>query len=197
MPRNAPPLFNLFGVDTLFWDGRVHQNANNTLQTPAGGDLPDGLDSALAAQAMFPVTSRTEMRGDSGDTTVMSEVNERALIADNDLPAQWDALMTRLLNIPGYVALSQSDYPGVATNELGFEHAANAIAAYETDQLASRHSAREKVFLVCCFEPQESPYCHSGKFFRPTLIQLKIKSGLPKQVVRSKPEVLFRKATIP
>jgi cytochrome c peroxidase len=136
VPRNAPPLFNLVGVDTLFWDGRVHQNGN-TIETPAGGALPDGLDSALAAQAMFPVTSRTEMRGNIGDQTVMSETNEIAEIADNDLPAQWDALMTRLLNVPGYAALFQTAYPGVATDDLGFQHAANAIAAFESDQFGT------------------------------------------------------------
>ena len=137
VPRNAPPLFNLFGVDTLFWDGRVHRNPNGTFDTPADGALPAGLDSALAAQAMFPVTSRTEMRGDSGDTTVFSETNELAQIDDNNLAAQWDGLMTRLRNTPGYTPLFQAAYPGVASGDLGFEHAANAIAAFETDQFGT------------------------------------------------------------
>ena len=136
-PRNAPPLFNLFGVDTLFWDGRVHRNANGSFDTPAGAALPEGLDSALAAQAMFPVTSRNEMRGDSGDSTILSETNELALIDDADLPAQWAGLMDRLRNIPGYTSLFQAAYPGVANDELGFEHAANAIAAFETEQFGS------------------------------------------------------------
>ena len=137
--RNAPPLYNLNGVDTMFWDGRVHNN-NGTLETPAGNLLPAGLDSALAAQAMFPVTSRDEMRGQSGDVTVDSQANEVAVIGDGDLVGQWTALMNRLRAIPGYVALFQSAYPGVATNNLGFEHAANAIAAFEIDQFGTLNS---------------------------------------------------------
>ena len=137
--RNAPPLYNLNGVDTMFWDGRVHNN-NGTLETPAGNLLPQGLDSALAAQAMFPVTNRAEMRGQSGDVTVESQANEIAVIDDADLQAQWAALMDRLRAIPGYVALFQSAYPGVATNNLGFEHAANAIAAFEVDQFGTLNS---------------------------------------------------------
>lgn len=139
IPRNAPPLYNLNGVDSMFWDGRVHNN-NGTLETPAGNALPAGLDSALAAQAMFPVTSRDEMRGNVGDTTVDNQVNELAAVADNDLPAQWTAIMDRLRNIPGYVALFQSAYPTVATPNLGFEHAANAIAAFEIDQFGTLDS---------------------------------------------------------
>lgn len=137
VPRNAPPLFNLSAVDTLFWDGRVHRNPDGSFDTPAGANLPTGLDSALAAQALFPLANRTEMRGQSGDLTVMSETNEIAQISDDDLPAVWDAIMARLLAIPGYVALFQSAYPGVATNELGIQHATNAIAVFESSQFGT------------------------------------------------------------
>jgi cytochrome c peroxidase len=176
VPRNAPPLFNLASVDTLFWDGRVHRNNNGTFDTPAGAQLPDGLDSALAAQAMFPVTSRTEMRGDLGDTTVMAEVNEIAALSDTDLQGQWDALMTRLLNIPGYQALFRSAYPGVATNDLGFQHAANAIAAFESDQFGtfdspfdnylrgddSALSEQQKQGALLFYGRARCSTCHSG-----------------------------------
>ena len=137
--RNAPPLYNLNNVDSLFWDGRVHSN-NGTLETPADNLLPPGLESALAAQAMFPVTNRDEMRCQSGDVAVDSQLNEIAAISDADLQSQWTALMDRLRAVPGYVALFQSAYPGVATNNLGFEHAANAIAAFEIDQFGTLNS---------------------------------------------------------
>lgn len=39
--------------------------------------------------------------------------------------------MVRLLAIPGYVDLFHAAYPDVPTENLGFQHAANAIAAYE------------------------------------------------------------------
>src|SRR5690606_5060716 len=63
--RNAIALFNsgAAGLDSLFWDGRVERLPGGGFATPARQFLPDGLDSLLAAQAMFPVTFRDEMRG--------------------------------------------------------------------------------------------------------------------------------------
>lgn len=139
IPRNAPPVYNLGSADTMFWDGRVH-SVGGTLDTPAEAALPNGLDSALAAQAMFPVTSRAEMRGQSGDNDINGQVNELAQVADNDLSGQWEAIMDRLRAIPAYVALFQAAYPQVATQDLGFEHAANAIAAFEEDQFGTFNS---------------------------------------------------------
>ncbi|MDQ7081655.1 MAG: hypothetical protein Q9N34_00620 [Aquificota bacterium] len=50
------------------------------LKTPAGELLPDGLESPLSAQALFPITSRDEMRGREGDTAVDGSPNELASI---------------------------------------------------------------------------------------------------------------------
>ena len=36
--------------------------------TPAGFNLPNNLENVLACQAMFPVTSATEMAGQPGET---------------------------------------------------------------------------------------------------------------------------------
>ncbi len=68
VPRNAPEIFNRGAPQwsTMFWDGRVVEEFDY-FGSPAGDVLPDGLDSALAVQAMFPPTSRDEMRGKSGD----------------------------------------------------------------------------------------------------------------------------------
>jgi cytochrome c peroxidase len=78
VPRNATDLFNRGEFVTLFWDGRVMARQGGTFFAPVGGSesrknlemwtpaafaLPEGLDGALAAQAMFPPTSDTEMRG--------------------------------------------------------------------------------------------------------------------------------------
>jgi cytochrome c peroxidase len=81
----------------------------------------------LAAQAMFPVTSRDEMRGAEGE-------NELAEIPDDDLQGIWSAIMDRLLAIPEYFELFQDAYPNVAPEDFGFEHAANAIGAFESVQ---------------------------------------------------------------
>ncbi len=154
IPRNAPEIFNRGAVEwqTMFWDGRVDTYSED-INSPAGTQLPAGLDNALAVQAMFPVTSRDEMRGRDGDICEVENnetansnpltrewnmlarrvklANEVAMLADEDLPAIWDALMARLLAIPEYADMFQAAYPDTPLSEMGFEHAANAIAAYE------------------------------------------------------------------
>jgi len=134
VPRNANPVYNLgFSEwETLFWDGRIEGNKSDGFENPARDRLPEGLESALAAQAMFPVTSRDEMRGDRGDTDILGQRNELAWIKDTYPERIWEALMARLMNIPAYVELFVAAFPNVPIDELGFQHAANAIAAYET-----------------------------------------------------------------
>lgn len=135
IPRNAPEIFNrgVPGWNTMFWDSRVEFGYDGDLMTPAGNRLPDGLTGVLAAQAMFPPTSRDEMRGLRGDTAVDGTPNELANIIDTNLNGIWNGITDRLLANPEYVALFQAAYPDIPVRELGFEHAANAIAAFETD----------------------------------------------------------------
>lgn len=157
VPRNAPEIFNRGAPQwsTMFWDGRVVEEFDY-FGSPAGDVLPAGLESSLAVQAMFPPTSRDEMRGKSGDIcrpvdgppevqnvfTVteqaadsnsmnVPEVNELALLEDAELTAIWTTLTDRLLAIPKYRELFAEAFPSVPLGELGFQHAANAIAAYE------------------------------------------------------------------
>src|SRR5262245_35257090 len=71
IPRNAPPLFNLAGLNQLFWDGRVSVDAGGNFHTPANAQLTPVMAQvlefgAVSAIGMFPVTSRTEMRGQTG-----------------------------------------------------------------------------------------------------------------------------------
>lgn len=133
IPRNAPDIFNrgMTEWETMFWDGRVAFDEVYDLETPAGDLLPPGLDNALAAQAMFPVTSRDEMRGSIGDLDTIGHTNELGQVDDAELTAIWDGIMVRILDIPAYIDLFSAAYPDTPTAELGFEHAANAIAAFE------------------------------------------------------------------
>jgi cytochrome c peroxidase len=126
IPRNATDVFNRAGMTVMFWDGRVRSHADGTFDSPAGAMLPEGADNALAVQALFPVTSRDEMRGAPGE-------NEVADMADDDFPAIWSALMARLLEIEEYRALFAAAYPDVPEGALGFVHAGNAIAAFEVE----------------------------------------------------------------
>lgn len=133
IPRNAPEFFNrgAEGWRTMFWDGRVSGTADTGFVSPAGDNLPPGLENVVAVQAMFPVTSRDEMRGHTGDVDVLGQPNELALIADDDLPAIWAGIMDRLLQIPEYQSLFTAAYPDMPAEWLRFQHATNAIAAYE------------------------------------------------------------------
>jgi cytochrome c peroxidase len=135
VPRNSPPLFNLGHPEfsALFWDGRVARKADGRFETPAGSQLPSGLTNLLAAQAMIPVTTRLEMRGQPGDVDRFGNPNELAQLDDADFPAIWRALMARLMAIPEYAALFQAAYPEIPADQLGFQHAADAIAAFEID----------------------------------------------------------------
>ncbi len=135
IPRNAPEVFNrgARGWVTQFWDNRILQTVDGVLVTPAGDQLPEGLESVLGAQAMFPVTSRDEMRGSLEDAADPARQNELALFNDGDFRGIWAALMERLLAIEEYRSLFREAY-GVDENrlgELGFQHAAIAIAAFE------------------------------------------------------------------
>ena len=130
VPRNAPALFNLGAreFDTLFHDGRVSpdRHAPSGFASPAGAALPPGLDNLLAVQAMFPVTSGTEMAGQPGENPVADAA------ARGDLPAVWALLAARLQKVDAYVeqfVAAFDDVNGAA--DITFVHAANAIAAFE------------------------------------------------------------------
>lgn len=153
--RNAPPLFNL-GVNemnVMFWDGRVSR-ANDTGilttpeavlngATPARSDITAQLTSALAAQALFPVTSNEEMRGQPGND-IRNAANNQAV---------WAALMARLVGtgngtsggIASYRTLFSAAFPDVANyDNLNFGHAGRAIAAYERQAFLSVGSAFDR-----------------------------------------------------
>jgi cytochrome c peroxidase len=135
VPRNATPVFNLglAGMDVMFWDGRVQGTVETEFASSADDDLPFGLDNAVAVQAMFPVTSRDEMRGQRGNKDVFGERNELASISDHNWQAIWVGLMERILAVPGYQEMFRAAYPDLPLDELGFEHAANAMAAYQME----------------------------------------------------------------
>lgn len=142
IPRNSPDIFNRGAKEwhTMFWDNRVSGDIMAGYESPADEKLIDGLENILAVQAMFPVTSRDEMRGEIGDRTITGEINELALISNAMPQVVWHRLMLRLKKIPKYIELFEAAYPGVALEDLGFQHAANAIAAFETEEFTFHDS---------------------------------------------------------
>ena len=143
IPRNAPPVFNsgMDGAVTMFWDSRVSRDpVTGELTTPepalngvlpAALDIAAQLDSPLAAQAMFPVTSHDEMRGLPGSNYFANAVDNLDV---------WARIMEILVGtnagstggFPGYRDLFAAAYPSVTNyDDFNFGHAAKAIAAYE------------------------------------------------------------------
>ncbi len=131
-PRNSPDIFTkgLNQWHTMFWDGRIEER-NGKIITPAGDQTPEGLESVLAAQSLFPPTSRTEMRGNAGDFASDGSINEIAQIPDGNFTEIWNAIMNRILSIDEYVEMFKRAYPG--KTEFTIVDFANAIAAFETE----------------------------------------------------------------
>ena len=137
IPRNAPPFFNLYAMRHLFWDGRVQIDAQHRFHTPAGAQLTPAMQKVLefgpvSALAMFPVTSRIEMRGGLG--------TDLGDLADDDFQGIWAGIMRRLGAIPEYRALFEAAYPGTRFDDMTFAHASNAIGGFIVDQFTFRNS---------------------------------------------------------
>lgn len=178
VPRNAPSLLNEgLGFFYVLWDGRINQEGGpNGFNGPTGISLPSGLNNIVAAQAMLPILNRVEMRGDVGDVAVDGQVNELAAIDDANASAIWKAAMQRVLAVQAYVAKFNAAYPGVPVSALGFQHAANAIAAFQiatftrTNSPFDRYLARddraltdeEKRGALLFFGKARCSTCHSG-----------------------------------
>jgi cytochrome c peroxidase len=146
VPRGAPSLLNVgLGLPYLMWDGRLSgagpfggAEPSVTLQ---GAVIPPGLPGPpLVAQAFLPVLDRREMRGEPGDTDALGNVNELAELADDQHVEIWRAIMARLLAIPEYVEMFHAAYPSAPPSLLTYEHAARAIAAFETDAFTKTRS---------------------------------------------------------
>ena len=185
VPRNAPEIFVRGQREwaTMFWDGRVAEAQYHYgyyypgFVSPAGSALPSGLDNVLAVQAMFPPTSRAEMRGIVDDA--VDHNNEIAAIPDSDLPAIWEALTARLMAIPAYQQMFADAFPFTPPFEIGFQHAANAIAAFEIEAFSDDDSpwdrfvagddsaldAAQRRGAALFFGDAGCSDCHSGKLF--------------------------------
>ncbi len=180
VPRNSPPLFNLGAREftVMFHDGRVAADRTHPsgFRTPDGDDFPPGLDNALAAQAMFPVTSGTEMAGQPGENPIAD-----AAFADRQTGPDgvWELLAQRLRDIPEYVDLfiaASVDVTSAA--DISFVHAANAIGAFEASAYRADNSPFDRYLRgeIFALSPPEKrgmslfysaaacASCHSGKF---------------------------------
>jgi cytochrome c peroxidase len=174
LPRNAPHLFNVGhrSQRSMFWDGRVEVSAQarSGFNTPAGDDLPLGLNSALAAQSLFPLVNPKEMGCGLGESLQSLDPKE-----------QWQKVMDKVLAKPDYKLMFAEAFPDVG--DWGIEHLANAIAVFEAtkwrswnsrfDQFLTGNSQalseQEKQGALYFYGKGDCARCHSG----PLLSDLK------------------------
>lgn len=143
IPRNAPPLFNLFAMEPLFWDGRIFQDEQGTFHTPAGLAITPAMHGVfefgtMSILPLFPVLSREEMRA-------FGDGNELAVISDNDQDKVWRALMKRLGGIAEYRKMFEKAYPGQRLDRMTFAHASNAIAGFFISRFSFNNSPWDRV----------------------------------------------------
>lgn len=181
IPRNAPALFNLGHEEfrVMFHDGRVAVDPRSPsgFSSPAGEQLPSGLESALAAQAMFPPTSSDEMAGPPGSNPVANAVQAGKFAGPDGV---WELLASRIRAIPEYVTLFRAAFPSEVreTSQITFVQIANAIAAFESTTWRADHSPFDRFMkgeqdcmsrearagLDLFLGKGQCSSCHSGKF---------------------------------
>lgn len=139
VPRNAQQLYNIGArkYRSMFHDGRLEPDPTfpSGFWSPAREDLPEGLDSLLAAQAMFPVLSAVEMAGVKGANPVGTAV------AEDRRADAWDTIAERLQSVPAYSDRFVDAFDDVAVPaDIDFTHAARALAAFQTAAFRSDRS---------------------------------------------------------
>lgn len=177
VPRNAAALWNLGARDlhTLMHDGRISRadTYGNGFNTPAEEWLPQGLNSLLAAQALFPMTSETEMVGGSDENEVSGAVNDR-------IDKGWPIIAKRVRIIPEYGQLFVSAFDHISVPEqVTIVEIANALAAYQAVEFQSFDSPfdaylggddsaldpAQKRGASLFYGAANCASCHSGPFF--------------------------------
>ncbi|MBO9447601.1 methylamine utilization protein MauG [Ruegeria sp. R14_0] len=128
IPRNSPGLWNLGARDihTVFHDGRlsISDVYGNGFNSPAQEWLPEGLNSLLAAQALFPLTAQFEMAGNVAENQVTGAVHDR-------IDKGWPILAKRVRTDPRYGPAIVAAFDGVETTEdITITQIANALAAF-------------------------------------------------------------------
>ncbi len=174
IPRNAPALWNLGAVEveTLFHDGRITVSDiyENGFNTPAQEWLPEGLDSILAVQTLFPPTSQFEMAGDPGENQIAGAAYDR-------IDAVWPILARRVRAIPEYEGRFVAAFDDVnGPLDIDITHIANAIASFVATEFRSHDSpfdaflggetsalsARQQSGLELFYGKAGCSLCHSG-----------------------------------
>ena len=157
-PRNTMDIWNRGhpSVRNMFWDGRVSEIEApvSRFQTPMMDYLPDGIESVLAAQALFPLAGEEEMLGLPHDRSAPdlpgghgdkpNEIAQAAAGFDEFEPQRFvavhDALMRRLLGQAGtpladwqiaYRRLIAQAFPDTLLGAVTMGDLANALGHFQ------------------------------------------------------------------
>lgn len=108
LARNTPPVFNLGNVNHFFWDSRLSKRVDPVTKktiwtTPEPmGPWRDKLNSALAAQALFPILNPEEMRGQPG---------QNAAADLKDIEKAWQVITDQIAAVKPMTKLFQKAFP--------------------------------------------------------------------------------------
>ena len=164
-PRNSLDLWNRDNksVKNLFWDGEVEvlDSKKRIFRSLLNKQLPEGMENALAIQALFPLVSPNEMLGHSGDKSRSdlpephaSLPNELAGITKNLKGAQrmtavHELIMKRLIGDGDKQTYWQTEYrklfeagvQGKSLESITIADVGNVIAHFEELAFATRDAA--------------------------------------------------------
>lgn len=175
VPRNSPALFNLGAAEFthFFHDGRLEDDPEQPdgIRTPLGDDMEQGFDSALAAQAMFPVLSPDEMAGHYFESDVSAAVRQGILTGEG---GAWSILADRVEAIPAYRAAFDKV---IGERDVTFADIANVIADFivfewrADDSAFDRHLRGEAELagdaaagMALFYGKAGCSACHAGQF---------------------------------
>ena len=110
----------------LFYDGRLSVSGlyGNGFDSPAEEWLPKGLETVVAAQALFPLVAQFEMAGNPKENEIAGTVHDR-------IDAAWPILAKRVRTIPEYGRMFVQAFETVhAPEDVTIVDIANAIGAF-------------------------------------------------------------------
>ncbi len=197
--RHSPPLWNLGHEDQMemFWDARVRiDRRTKELITPEEKlkdhpEITKNLDTALAAQVIFPLLSHDEMLGKPGSNP-LADLNDSIQI--------WDGIITKLKltqapNGKSYTEMFNTVFPGEKHN---IGHAAKAMESFiawrfQVNQtpldryIAGDNSAlslKEKNGLNIFMGKARCVVCHHGPLLTNNMV---MNVGVPPLQVKGQP----------
>ena len=167
LARNTPALFNLNGIETMFWDGRVSYNKETkTFSTPVPlkPEVAAAMTSAVAAQAIFPMVDHQEMLGQPGSNPLANARNEYEA---------WDMIVRKVLADPEFRAMFAKVFPN---QKINIGHFGEAIAEFQRhafafnqtpydDYLRGDNNALteiQKIGMDVFFNKGKCGECHNG-----------------------------------